>query len=133
MDFSQEILKMAGSLIVVLALLLGGLAWVRKIFGEIGGPGGVPVMRVLGGLRLGSGKHLMLVEVAGEVLVLGSTTRELTLLTRIVEEERISRLRMSTHPVTTKLHTWFRPVTSKMDSFSATEGSRNTLQEHSSG
>jgi flagellar biogenesis protein FliO len=133
MDFSQEILKMAGSLLVVLALLLGGLAWVRKLFGEVGGPGGVPVMRVLGGLRLGSGKHLMLVEVAGEVLVLGATARELTLLTRIDDEERITRLRMATHPVAIKLNTWFGPVRSKKSTSSEHAGFRKPFQEHSSG
>ena len=56
-------------------------------------------MRVLGGLRVGTGKQIMLVDVAGEVLVLGTTAREMTLLTKITDEERASRMRSLANPV----------------------------------
>lgn len=106
MDFGHEVLKMAGALAFVVLMLLVGLAWVRRNFGEVAGQKGEPVMRVMGGLRLGAGKHIMLVEIAGEVLVLGSTNRDLTLLTRIEDEQRIARLRTTTHPMLNTLESW---------------------------
>ena len=106
MDFGHEVVKMAGALALVVVMLLGGLAWVRRTFGEVAGASGEPVMRVMGGLRLGAGKHIMLVEVAGEVLVLGSTNRELTLLTRIEDEHRIARLRTAPHPLLNPFSAW---------------------------
>ncbi|WP_447962286.1 flagellar biosynthetic protein FliO [Nitrospira sp. Ecomares 2.1] len=106
MDLTHEALKMAGTLALVVLVLLGGLAWVRRTFGELPAKNGEPVMRILGGLRVGTGKHIMLVEVAGEVLVLGTTAREMTLLTTIAEADRIDRLRSITNSLVGPLGTW---------------------------
>ncbi|MDH5296255.1 MAG: flagellar biosynthetic protein FliO, partial [Nitrospirota bacterium] len=78
----------------------------RRTFGEVPGKTGDPVMRILGGLRVGAGKQIMLVEIAGEVLVLGTTARELTLLTTIVDADRIHRLRSIANPVVGRLGVW---------------------------
>ncbi|MDR4495556.1 MAG: flagellar biosynthetic protein FliO [Nitrospirales bacterium] len=106
MDFGHEVIKMTGALALVVLLLLGILVWARKTFGETGSASGESVMRVMGGLRLGAGKQIVLVEVAGEVLVLGTTNREMTLLTRIKDEQRIASLRTVTHPVLNTLDSW---------------------------
>jgi len=106
MDLTHEALKMAGALALVVVVLLGGLAWVRRTFGELPGKSGDPVMRILGGLRVGAGKQIMLVEIAGEVLVLGTTARELTLLTTIVDTDRIHRLHTIANPVVGRLGVW---------------------------
>ena len=106
MDFTHEALKMAGALALVVVVLLAGMAWVRKTFGELPGQDGGPVMRVLGGLRLGAGKHIMLVEVASEVLVLGTTAKEMTLLTKITDEASVHRMRSLTDPVAGRLGAW---------------------------
>lgn len=106
MDLTHEALKMAGALALVVVVLLGGLAWVRRTFGELPGKTGDPVMRILGGLRVGSGKQIMLVEIAGEILVLGTTAREMTLLTTIVDADRIHRLRLIANPVAGRLGAW---------------------------
>ena len=106
MDLTHEALKMAGALALVVVVLLGGLAWVRRTFGELPGKSGDAVMRILGGLRVGTGKQIMLVEIAGEILVLGTTARELTLLTTIVEADRIDRLRSIANPVVGRLGVW---------------------------
>jgi flagellar protein FliO/FliZ len=106
MDLTHEALKMAGALAFVVVVLLGGLVWVRRVFGEVPGKSGDAVMRILGGLRVGAGKHVMLVEVAGEVLVLGMTAREMTLLTIIADGERIDRLRSITNPIVGRLGAW---------------------------
>ncbi len=106
MDFTQEVFKMAGALAVVVIILLAGLAWVRRTFGEIPGNGGEPLMRVLGGLRVGTGKQIMLVDVAGEVLVLGTTAKDMTLLTTITDEERTTRMRGLANPVASRIGSW---------------------------
>ncbi len=106
MDLTHEALKMAGALALVVLVLLGGLAWVRRTFGESPGNGGEPLMRVLGGLRIGTGKQIMLVDVAGEVLVLGTTAKDLTLLTKITDENRASRVRLLANPIVGRIGTW---------------------------
>lgn len=106
MDLTYEALKMAGALALVVCVLLGGLALVRRMFGETPGVGGEPLMRVLGGLRVGTGKQIMLVDVAGEVLVLGTTAREMTLLTKISDEGQARRLRSLANPVAGRIGAW---------------------------
>lgn len=117
MDLTHEALKMAGALALVVLVLLGGLAWVRRIFGDLPGKSEDHAMRILGGLRVGTGKQIMLVEIAGEILVLGTTAREMTLLTTIADPERIQRLRSIANPVVGRLGMWFgqwnRQVTAK--------------------
>lgn len=99
MDFTHEALKMAGAFALVVVVLLGGVAWIRRVFGDPAGSPGDPVMRILGGLRLGTGKQIMLVEMADEILVLGMTARDMTLLTTIEDRDRIHRLRTIASPV----------------------------------
>jgi len=127
MDLTYEAFKMAGALALVVLVLLCGLAWVRRTFGEVPGLGGEPVMRVLGGLRVGTGKQIMLVEVAGEVLVLGTTAREMTLLTKITDEERTSQMRAQANPVASRIGSWIgqwaHPGSNKTESSSLSQAS----------
>jgi flagellar biogenesis protein FliO len=106
MDLTHEAFKMAGALALVVLVLLAGLAWVRRTFGESLGKGGEPIMRVLGGLRVGTGKQIMLVDVAGEVLVLGTTAKEMMLLTKITDETRVNQVRLSADPVAGRIGAW---------------------------
>ncbi len=92
MDFADQALKMAGALGVVIALLLGGTFLLKRLMGDTRSPLGQSMLKLVGGLRLGQGKSIMLVEVAGEVLVLGTTPRDLTLLTRITDSARVKEL-----------------------------------------
>ncbi|RMH36125.1 MAG: hypothetical protein D6690_06615 [Nitrospirae bacterium] len=92
MDLAAEALKMAGALAGVIAFLLGGAFVVKRMTGDVVGSG-LPRFRVLGTLRLGPGKGIFLVEVAGEVLVLGTTSRDVTVLTRVQDAERVEQLR----------------------------------------
>lgn len=106
MDLTHEALKMAGALALVVLILLVGLAWVRRTFGEAPGKGGDPLMRVLGGLRVGAGKQIMLIDVAGEVLVLGTTAKEMTLLTKITDQDRVHQVRSMANPVVGRIGAW---------------------------
>lgn len=114
MDLTHEALKMAGALALVVLVLLAGLAWVRRTFGESLGKGGEPVLRVLGGLRVGTGKQIMLVDVAGEVLVLGTTAKEMVLLTKITDEKRVDQVRLLADPVAGRMGAWLGQLSQKM-------------------
>ena len=87
---------MAGALIAVLFLMGGAALVVKRFLGDQRAIGGGPALRLMGGLRLGPGKSVVLVELAGEVLVLGNTAKELTLLTRVDDPHRIEQLRPGT-------------------------------------
>ena len=106
MDLADEALKMAGALATVVVLLMGGLFVLKRLMGESTASVGGPTVRLLGGLRLGQGKAIMLVEVAGEVLVLGSTARDLTLLSRVDDVERIEQLRTMSGGTVGQLGAW---------------------------
>ena len=106
MDFADEALKMAGALAMVVALLLGGLVVLKRFIGDSQGGTGSPLIRMLGGLRLGQGKTIMLVEVAGEILVLGTTPRNLTLLTCVDDIERVKQLRTLPERTFSRLGSW---------------------------
>lgn len=106
MDLTYEAFKMAGALALVVLVLLTGMAWVRRTFGESLGKDGEPVMRVLGGLRVGTGKQIVLVDVAGEVLVLGTTAKEMMLLTKITDEQRVKQVRLLSDPVAGRMGAW---------------------------
>jgi len=93
MDLTNEAVRMAGALIAVIALLLGGLVIMKRFMGESGGAGSGSCLRFLGGLRLGQGKSLLLVEVAGEVLVLGSSPKDLRLFMRVRDPQHVDQLR----------------------------------------
>lgn len=93
MDLTNETIRMAGALVAVIALLVGGLVMIRRFLGGSSGVGGDLCLRPLGGLRLGQGKSLLLVEVAGEVLVLGSSPKELQLFMRVRNPEHVEQLR----------------------------------------
>ncbi len=86
---------------------------VKRFMGDQGIVGGGPAIRLMGGLRLGPGKSVVLVELAGEVLVLGSTSKELTLLTRIEDAHRIELLRPSSGVTFPKFGRWFATELSK--------------------
>ena len=106
MDLAMEAFKMAGALVVVL-MIMGGALWVAKqILGQQRGNAGTPELQFLGGLRLGPGKSVVLVDIAGEVLVLGATSKELTLLTRVNDPDRVNRLRPQASVSFPRLHAW---------------------------
>ena len=106
MDLADEALKMTGALATVVVLLMGGLFILKRLMGDSSANVGGPIVRLLGGLRLGQGKAIMLVEVAGEVLVLGSTARDLTLLSRVEDVERIEKLRAMSCGTVGQLGAW---------------------------
>lgn len=93
MEIWESVVRMVSALGVVLALILGLLAVARSAVGRRFLPlNNAPLVKVLGSAPLGSRKHVMLVAVAGEVLILGTTATELVPLGKIADSEVARRL-----------------------------------------
>lgn len=93
MDLWESVVRMASALGIVLALILALLAVARSTVGRRFLPvGGTPLVKILGSGQLGSRKQIMLVAVAGEVLVLGTTATDLVPLGKITDPGRLKTL-----------------------------------------
>ncbi len=93
MELWESVVRMVSALGVVLALILGLLAVARSAIGRRFLPvSGAPVVKVLASSPLGSRKHVMLVAVAGDVLILGTTATDLVPLGKITDPEHLRLL-----------------------------------------
>ena len=93
MELWENVVRMVSALGVVLALILGLLAVARSAIGRRFLPaGGAPMIKILANSSLGSRKQVMLVEVAGEVLILGATATDLVPLGKVTDPERLTLL-----------------------------------------
>lgn len=94
-SFSSLALKFAGALGGILVLIIGGMVLFKKFapsaVSRLGGNGSL--VRTLYKAHLAPKKSLALVEVAGEVLVLGISGQNITMLTKIEKEETLARIR----------------------------------------
>lgn len=93
MEIWESVVRMVSALGIVLALILGLLAIVKSRVGQRFLPvGGAPLIKVLGSSSLGSRKQVVLVDVAGEVLILGTTPTDLVSLGKVTDPEQVKRL-----------------------------------------
>jgi len=93
MEMWESMVRMVSALGVVLALILGLLAVVKSRVGQRLLPvGGAPLVQVLGSGSLGARKQVMVVAVAGEVLILGTTATDLVPLGKVTDPEQVKRL-----------------------------------------
>ncbi|MDR4480375.1 MAG: flagellar biosynthetic protein FliO [Nitrospira sp.] len=93
MEIWDSVVRMVSSLGIVLALILGLLAVARSAVGRRFLPvNGTPLVRILGSGPLGSRKQVMVVAVAGEVLILGTTATDVVPLGKITDPEVVKRL-----------------------------------------
>lgn len=80
-DMASASVQMVLGLAGVLALIFG-MAWLARRF-NLNGAGTGANLRVLGALTLGTREKLVLVDVAGQQLLLGVTTQQISLLQRL--------------------------------------------------
>lgn len=93
MEIWESVVRMVSALGIVLALILGLLAIARSAIGRRFLPiSGTPLVRILADNPIGSRKHVLLVAVAGEVLILGTTPTDLVPLGKITDPERLKHL-----------------------------------------
>jgi flagellar protein FliO/FliZ len=92
MELWDSAVRMVASLAVVLAMILGLLALAKTMMGRrwFGQPS-TPLIRILGSSYVGPRKHVLVVAVAGEVLILGATATELVPLGRLTDPEHIKQ------------------------------------------
>jgi len=90
-------IKMIASLSLVLCLVFA-LAWVAKHYlGRFNAiPGYSNAVRVLTTGSIGGKKQVSVVDIAGEILILGVTDSKITLLSNVSEKESIDRIRSLT-------------------------------------
>ncbi|MBI4000772.1 MAG: FliO/MopB family protein [Nitrospira defluvii] len=93
MELWESVVRMVSALGVVLALILGLLAVARSAIGRRFLPlSGVPAIKILANSPLGARKQVLLVAVAGEVLILGTTATDLVRLGKITDPEQLKLL-----------------------------------------
>ena len=93
MEMWESVVRMVSALGVVLALILGLLAIARSAIGRrFLPPSGTPLVRILADNPIGSRKHVMVVAVAGEVLILGTTATDLVPLGKVTDPEQLRHL-----------------------------------------
>jgi flagellar protein FliO/FliZ len=93
MEILESVVRMVSALGIVLALILGLLAIARSAIGRRFLPlAGTPLVRILADSSIGSRKHVLLIAVAGEVLILGTTPTDLVPLGKITDPERLKQL-----------------------------------------
>lgn len=84
MEFWESFARTAAALAVVLGLMLAALKAFRRLHGRIGAdPGSAPVIRILGSSPLDPRKHIAVVAVAEQWLVVGVTPDTIVPLGRV--------------------------------------------------
>jgi flagellar protein FliO/FliZ len=98
-DFWDSFLRMASALALVLALIAGLVALVRRFAGTrlfagagLFAPVTTPIVQVLGSGYIGPRKTISLVSVAGEFLIVGATSTDLVSFGRITDQEQVRQL-----------------------------------------
>jgi flagellar protein FliO/FliZ len=98
-DFWDSFLRMASALALVLALIAGLVALIRRFSGtrwfagtRLFSPVAAPIVQVLGSGYIGPRKTISLVSVAGEFLIVGATPTDLVSFGRITDQEQVRQL-----------------------------------------
>lgn len=92
-DFWDSFLRMASALALVLALIAGLVALVRRFAGtRLFAPVTAPIVQVLGSGYICPRKTISLVSVAGEFLIVGATPTDLVSFGRITDQEQVREL-----------------------------------------
>ncbi len=95
-SLGEAFVKIGSALAVVLALILVISFGAKKYLGALeGGFGAKRQLKVLSSHFIGVKKNVTIIEVAGEVLVLGVTNNNINLLARYTEPEKIEELKFA--------------------------------------
>lgn len=91
-DLTAAAIKMAISLILVLAIVWGMYRVARKIMPAARGASGGKMIRVVENQYLGLKKNLLMVQVPGALLILGVTADKIQLLARLDDADTIAQI-----------------------------------------
>jgi len=95
-DLFSTAIKTFSTLFILLAVILFGLYLVKRFWPKGAGlMGGDQWIKVITTTYLAPKKMISLVEVAGEILVLGHTDSQITMLTKVANQQTIQHLKSS--------------------------------------
>jgi flagellar protein FliO/FliZ len=92
-DLISTMLKMITALVIVLGGLFIVFYFLRRILKREVGGSSEKLIRVLASSYIGVKKNISLIEVPGSILVLGVTSDNICLLTKIEDEEILNRFK----------------------------------------
>ncbi len=92
-DFGIASIKMAGSLIVILGLILGLFYAIKRFRWTASAMNPYPQMRIVGMLNLAPKRALALVEICDQWLVVGVGTENVTLISQLDRPEEMQDAR----------------------------------------
>ncbi len=78
-----SLLKSVATLCIVLALLVGVLFLMRRLFAQRGALGGADIIKTLAVQYVAPKERVILLDVLGEKLLIGATPQAITLLSRL--------------------------------------------------
>jgi len=97
MNYNPDLLSTVLKMITALVIVLGGLFivfyFLRRILKRDVGGSGEKLIRVLASSYIGVKKNISLIEVPGSILVIGVTSDNICLLTKIEDEEILNRFK----------------------------------------
>lgn len=112
-DLLSTVLKMITALVIVLGGLFIVFYFLRRILKRDVGGSSEKLIRVLASSYIGVKKNISLIEVPGSILVLGVTSDNICLLTKIEDEEILNRFK---RPEEKKRSTSFSDQLNKLSS-----------------
>ena len=93
-SFFWSFVKMLTTLAIVIGILVGAMFLMKKYFYRSpAAMGGNAMIRPLGSYALGPKNRIVLVEVLGEVLLLGVSDHQMSLLTAVTDPDSLEKLR----------------------------------------
>lgn len=92
-DYSYMLLRSVLALGLVIALMIGAMYAFRRLSGRSAGLSGPLPIKVISRAFMGQKNSIAIVDVAGEVLVLGISATAINLLSRLDDPEVIRELR----------------------------------------
>ncbi len=93
-SFLSSLVKMVFALAVVLGMMIGAMYFIKKLLHHT-----TPAMdkgsliRILASRYLGPKNSILVVDVAGQIIVVGLTNQQMTVLTTISDKEHLQKLR----------------------------------------
>jgi len=95
-DFITSVIKMFSALLLVLGIFMGSFYLLRRVLKRDVADPGKKNIRIIDRSYIDVKKSVMIVEVSGQVLVLGVTNDQISLLTQIEDPENIAQLKNNT-------------------------------------
>jgi len=124
-SFLPSLVKMLFALALVIGLMIGAMYFIKKILHSTS-----PEMdrgsliRILASRYLGPKNSILIVDVAGEIIVIGLSNSQMSMLTTISDKDALDKLRnignkddMTSLPISQQIARYKKKITSAMDDF----------------